>query len=104
MWTKLVDMRREPKKDTLYDASPAMAGGDDDYPWGLQITLDSEDLKKLGLDCDCDVGDMIDMRCFAEVKGVSINQGGGEEHSTVRLQIQKIALENEMSEEAPESE
>ena len=102
MWTKLVDLKREPKKDMpLYDSSP-MGGNENPYPWGLQITLEKEDLEKLGLECDCDIGDMIDMRCFAEVVGVNIDKSGNGDSASIRLQIQRIAVENEMSEEAPE--
>lgn len=97
MWTKLVDLAREPKNYPLYDMPESPGVSKSHYPWGLCITLEKEDLDKLGLDCNCDVGDMIDMRCFAEVVSVS-KEGDG---ATVRLQIQKIALENEMDEEAP---
>lgn len=65
------------------------------YPYGLRICLNSPELNKLGIEGDCDVGDMIDLRAFAEV--TSISKDG--DNCRVELQIQKLALENEDDED-----
>ena len=70
------------------------------YPFGLRICLCERELEKLGLEADCDVGDVIDLRAFAVVTSVSKGEGEHEgKYSRVELQIQKLAVENEMTEE-----
>lgn len=74
-----------------------------DYPYGLRICLTNRELEKLGLDADCDIDDLIDMRCFGIVTSVSKNPGpDGETQNRVEIQIQKIALQDEMTEETPD--
>ena len=53
------------------------------------------ELDKLGLDADCDEGDMIDMRCFGVVTSVHKENG----NNRVEIQIQKMSVENEMEED-----
>ena len=92
-WSKLVDMELDDddKMDTIMPMPMSMP----DYPCGLKICLTHVELEKLGLDADCDIGDVIDMRCFAEV--TSVTKDG--ENQRVELQIQKLAIEDEMTEE-----
>lgn len=92
-WSKLVDMELsdEDKLDTMMP----MPMDRPDYPCGLRICLTKSELDKLGLDTDCEEGDMIDIRAFAVV--TSCFKGNGE--CRVELQIQKMAVENEMTEE-----
>ena len=100
-WSKLVDMEMD-DDEKLDRAIPDMPSKPD-YPWGLRISLTEKELKKLELDADCDIGDMIDLRAFAVVTSVSKNKmDGGEECCRVELQIQKLAVENEMTEDEDE--
>ena len=69
------------------------------YPYGLVIRLDEKTLEKMGLDCDCDAGDFLDMRCFGTVTVVHKEEG----NRSVSIQIEKIQLENE-SQEMPGNE
>lgn len=66
------------------------------FPYGLRICLCDEELKKLGIDADCDVGDYLDLRGFATVLAVHKEDGS----NRVELQIEKLSIENE-SNEAP---
>ena len=92
-WSKLVDM--ELTDDEKLDASmPIPMPTKPDYPFGLRICLTNPELEKLGLDADCDVGDVIDLRAFAEVTCVSKNG----DDCRVELQIQKLAIEQESDE------
>jgi hypothetical protein len=92
-WSKLVDMELD-DEDKL-DSMPAeIMPKRPDYPYGLRICLTHSELRKLDLDADCNVGDLIDLRAFAEV--TSISKDG--DSSRVELQIQKLAVENEMEE------
>lgn len=87
-WSKLVDLERD--DDAKLDVNAAFPDLAPDYPMGLRICLCRAELDKLGLDTDCNIGDMIDMRCFGEVTSVSKDR--------VEIQIQKMAVENEMTE------
>ncbi len=69
------------------------------YPYGLRICLCDAELDKLGLKADCDVGDLVDMRCFATVTSVSKSQrADGTGCCRVELQIERMSVENEMTE------
>lgn len=100
-WSKLVDLELD-DEDKIDEGLPVPVGvkpKGPDYPWGLRISLTHRELKKLGLKPDCDIGDMIDMRCFAVVTSISTDENRGSEPSCrVELQIQKMAVENEMTE------
>ena len=97
MGAKLVDMELD-DESTLDMAVPEIAKKPD-YPWGLRISLTEKELAKLGLDADCDIGDMIDLRAFAVVTSVSKNKrDDGDESVRVELQIEKMAAENELEE------
>ena len=90
--SKLVDLELN-DEDKMDMAVPEIASKPD-YPWGLRICLTDKELEKLGLEADCEIGDMIDIRCFATVTSVSKGDGG----CRVELQIEKMAVENEMTE------
>jgi hypothetical protein len=69
------------------------------YPYGLHICLGDDELKKLGLDTDCDEDDYLDIRAFATVTSVHKENGA----NRVELQIEKMSVENETT-EAPDDE
>jgi hypothetical protein len=92
-WSKLTDMELD-DEDQMDSVMP-IATSKPRFPWGLRISLTHKELEKLGLDADCDIGDMIDMRCFATVTSVSKNDS---ESCRVELQIEKMSVENEMDE------
>jgi len=92
-WTPFVDMELddEAQLDALL---PMPMPEKPRYPPGLRICLMNDQLKALKLEDDCDVGDTIDLRAFAEVMGV-FKDG---DNTRIELQIQKIALEDENQE------
>ena len=92
-WSKLVDMELD-DEDKL-DAVMPIPTEAPEYPFGLRISLTHRELEKLGLSCDCEIGDVIDLRAFAVVTSVSMS----ENHARVELQIEKLAVENEMTED-----
>lgn len=95
-WSRLIDM--ELNDDDQIDLASIMANPV--YPPGLRICLCGPQLEKLGLDTDCEVGDMIDLRAFATVTNVTKDKF----NSRVELQIEKLAVENEMTESNDEEE
>jgi hypothetical protein len=92
-WSKLVDLELsdEDKLDTAMPIPMARP----DYPPGTRICLCDAELEKLGLDADCDEGDMIDIRAFGVVTSVHKENG----NNRVEIQLTRMAVENEMEEE-----
>ena len=93
-WSSLVDM--ELSDEEKLDAVLPMPMDKPDYPCGLRICLTEQELEKLGLDDSCDIGDMIDLRCFAVVTSCSKTDVGC---CRIELQITHMACENEMTED-----
>lgn len=91
-WTKFVDMEYD--DEDKMDAVMPLPATKPDYPYGLRFCLTDKELKKLKLDDDCQVGDMIDMRIMAEV--TSVSKDG--DSCRIELQGQKVALEDENNE------
>lgn len=101
-WSKMVDMEMD-DEDALDTVCPIPMPERPRYPYGLRICLTDKELAKLGLEADCDIGDVIDLRAFAVVTSCSQNKTeGGEDECRVELQIEKLAIENETTEEPGE--
>ncbi len=90
-----MEMDDEDKMDSVM---PISMPSKPDYPYGLRICLTHNELAKLGLELP-DVGDLIDLRAFATVTSVSSSSGEGGDCCRVELQIEKLAVENELTEE-----
>lgn len=78
--------------ESKLDSVMPMATDKPDYPWGLRICLTHVELEKLGLEADCECGDVIDLRAFAVVTSVSQSDSGDGQTCRVELQIQKMAV------------
>ena len=90
---KLVDMRRTlDEKIEASMPSPMMAN---DYPYGLAISLTQDELDKLDLDADCEVGDLIDLRALGRVTSVSKNEVEGKATCRIEIQLEQLGLEDE---------
>lgn len=101
-WSKLVDLEMDDEKqfDTVY---PMPMPETPRYPCGLRICLTHDELEKLGLDDECEIGDMIHIRAFAAVTCVSKQETNGEKSCRIELQIEKMQVENE-ADEMPDDE
>lgn len=95
-WSKMVDLEYD-DEDSIDEMHPAMVEKPR-YPYGLRLCFTHKELKKLGLEPDCSVGDLIDIRAFGEVTSVSASDGPSGKECRIEIQIQKIALEDEMKE------
>lgn len=74
-------------------ASPTLMGGEPLYPWGLQITLDDEALKKLGIKDLPKLDEVLEIRCKAQVTGLHSRKEGNEgDDSCVNLQITEMEI------------
>ena len=100
-WSKLVSMEQS-EDEKMGTAMPMPMPDKPEYPYGLRICLTNVELKKLKLNDDCEVGDMLDLRCFARVTSVSKNVGEEGSYSRIELVLTDIATENEMLEKMDE--
>lgn len=96
----MVDMARttEEKVAVIEQSMPVPAAAAD-YPYGLTISLTEKELEKLDLDDDVEAGDTLHFMAMATVKSVSKNDYNGEKSCRIELQIEKMAVENEDTEE-----
>ena len=86
-----VDMARD--EDEKTSDEPMMQ--QPDYPYGLCLCLTQNELDKLDLEDDCEVGDMVHLFCMAKVTSVSKREVNGEPDCRIELQITHIACEDE---------
>lgn len=94
-WSKLVDMELDDEEKI--DFCSPMPCDRPDYPYGLRICFSEKELKKLGLPTP-DIGDMVDMRAFGTVTSVSVEKRDSGDTCRVEIQIEKIAVQDEMTE------
>lgn len=92
----MIDMKRpKPKKSDMENmAMPAMSEGDR-YPWGLRITLEKEDLAKLGLKASgFKIGQTVAIQAQAKVTSINSRESTGSDgtYQDVGIQIEKLDL------------
>lgn len=84
-----IQERKDFSVPTLMDKKPK-------YPYGLKITLNSEELKKIGMPGDLKVGSTFEFEITAEVISVAQEPSEGDENNTsVQLQITDMYLDLE---------
>jgi hypothetical protein len=91
----LVSMKLPPRDKTSEEKMyPTMADSGDGpkYPWGLCITLEKEQLDKLGLSENPKTDTVFTITAKAEVTSVSANQTQEGERRSITLQITDLAL------------
>ena len=97
---KMIDMKRtQAEKSDATDLAMPSVSDAPDYPYGLGICLTGDELDKLDLPDDCEVGDMIDIRAMGVVTSVSKRQVNGSSECRVEIQLTHIGLEDEETED-----
>ncbi len=98
----LVDMKRT--KSERKAANKPVSLGASKYPYGLSITLSSEELDKLGIKTLPKVGSKIHLQAQAHVVSVSQNSSEGStgENRHVELELRKLGVDQKGS--GPKSE
>jgi hypothetical protein len=94
----MIDMKRpKPKEEELMVNTVPEAIGYERYPWGLRITLQNEELEKLGFKPkDFKIDQDVTIKCEACVTGISENEStDGEARKEVTLQIEKMEIVSE---------
>ncbi len=104
MLPKLVDMAKtlEEIQGETTPGGPHPLASVNKYPYGLSISITHEELEKLGLDADCEVGDMIHLFALSKVTSVSKTDTGEGEKCRIELQITHLGLESEDEENKEE--
>ena len=100
----LVDLKMS-KKDMQEETQPAVAD-QNPYPYGLRLSLDTDELAKLGITEKNlpAVGDEIHIAAVGEVASVSEDEtASGGYRCCVTVQIQMMDMRNEGQEEGEES-
>lgn len=94
---ELRDMKlpKEKRKETN-----APVAAQQSYPWGLQINLDRDALKKLGIDKLPDVGVECKIMGVGKVTRVTESASDKDKRRSVEIQITKLALSHEDEGEA----
>lgn len=91
MATSLISMKMSKEEAQEY-TSPTVADAPE-YPWGLSISLDEDDLAKLGISTMPPVGATLMLQAQVTVTGTSQRDTqGGEQEQCVDMQITDMAL------------
>ena len=88
----MVNMIRKPKKTKRSTVGEAPYQERERYPYGLQVNLESEELKKLGLNVtDFEVTEKVKFTCKAEITGLHSNKNEpNNERQNMNIQITDI--------------
>lgn len=96
---KMIDMAKMPeeiKEDVEQNTANPTPYKGPRYPYGLALCLGKEELKKLDLDEDPEVGDTIHLFALAKVTSASQSErADGTTESRVELQITHLGVEDE---------
>ena len=108
MATKFVDMAlsKAEIKEERGEGAVSMSGQPDPYPWGLSLSLESRELKKLGITKLPGVGSEMHLLCIAKVTSVNQSTSQDSEESRVGLQIcmMQVVLQESAEEEKGKKE
>lgn len=91
---ELIDLKRPKKKKSDKDM-PETAGEEDRYPWGLRITLEKEELDRLGIQPNnYDVGAPCSFQAEGKIEEINQRETMGQDSNrkTISIQITKMAI------------
>ncbi len=100
----MVSMERTPaeKEEMTYSTLAPTVADVPNVPYGLCICLTEEELAKLDLEPDCEVGDTLHLVAMAKVTSISMNDTGDGAKCRIELAITDLALEDEDTETEPD--
>ena len=88
----MISMKCDKKKKK--NNEPSVMSSDNDYPYGLNVNLGKEPLKKLGLkSSDFDAGAKGELKATFEVVGIRTSAGNSGDGEEVSIQITGLELE-----------
>jgi len=93
---KLTSMKLAPKKkENTADkcCAPVCCDDKDEFPYGLQINLETEQIKKLGGMGDFDIDEKVTIQAIGSITKIETEKRqNGEDRNSVRIQIESIAI------------
>lgn len=94
---KLANMKlpkREAEKTAGVEVAKNLSSPREEYPWGLRLTFEIDQIKKLGLDCSVD--DLVKISAIGKVTSVRKEEMAGDDKDrhTVEIQITDIAVKS----------
>lgn len=102
MPSHMMDMMM-PKRNTKEGKMPVMPEKQEQYPYGLKLHLENDQIKKLPGLVDVNVGDMVDLHAVGKVTTLTsedaVKDGKKFIHRTMCIQIQKLAIGDESQRE-----
>ena len=84
--------RTKSEKKAERDRWKDTADTQEDYPYGLSISLDHAAIEKLGV-ADCEADDKVDIVAVAMVSRAQTNTINGKKRRSMTLQIQKMQVD-----------
>jgi len=89
---KLVNMKRTTKANKIQDIPST--GEREKYPYGLEITLETESLNKLGISLlDYKIGGEVNIVAKGKVERISQSEELGRDRKTMGIQITHLSLD-----------
>lgn len=91
---KLRSMKRKVEEGvSCCDGPPVVSESKEEYPWGLRITLNNEELLKLGIDVTSfTVGETVGLTAKAKVTDLSSSEDDHGTRQNISLQITSLAI------------
>lgn len=87
----MVDMKRS-KKEAKMASEPMKTSPGEDYPYGLEIRLGKDEMKKLGMNLPT-VGGTVSLTAKAKVKSASMRKDSDGDSMDCCLQITKLKID-----------
>ena len=89
----LVDMKRPKKSKEETAKMPEMAGESDRYPYGLRLTLEKEELEKLGLNPnEVSVGTACTIQAEGKIEEIAMRETTGKDMGRRSISIQIVKM------------
>ena len=94
-----MDMKRSKSEQKEGSGAVAAEGPKEEYPYGLRLTLNKEELIKLGFKALPKVGDKFRVDAEAIVESVSANESSTGDYKSVSLQITDLEMDGDEKED-----
>ena len=66
----------------------------EEYPWGLGINLEIEEIKKLGMDIEnLSVGDTVNLTAIAKINNISQSDSSDGETQSIGMRLMKMRVD-----------
>jgi hypothetical protein len=86
---------KDMKVSRLADEQIEAPSDDDQYPYGLRLTLNNKELSNLGIDVEkMTVGEAVDLECRANIIALRKDKGGHGNSKSIELQITHVGFES----------